>query len=93
MAQVTKICKVCGRPYYGCTNAEKYDGVFRYQTVACSPECGAIYLAEVLKARGITPDTEGKNGEALEDGADTKVQRNSRKKVSKKSASTDLLEK
>lgn len=57
MANVTKICKVCGKSYLGCTNAEKYDGIFRYQTVACSPECGAIYLARVLESRGIKQES------------------------------------
>ncbi len=52
MAIITKTCKICGKKYEGCTNAEKYDGVFRYQTVACSPECGAIYLAQIMKSRG-----------------------------------------
>ncbi len=57
MANVTKVCKVCGKSYLGCTNAEKYDGIFRYQTVACSPECGAIYLAQVMESRGIKQES------------------------------------
>lgn len=57
MANITKICKVCGKRYEGCSNAEKYDDVFRYQTVACSPECGAIYLARVLESRGLPIDS------------------------------------
>ena len=52
MANVIKTCKVCGKKYEGCSDAEKYDGVFRWQTVTCSPECGAIYLADVCRARG-----------------------------------------
>ena len=57
MAIVNKICKVCGKKYEGCTDAEKYDGVFRYQTVTCSPECGSIYLAQIMKSRGVVQDS------------------------------------
>ena len=65
MANVIKTCKVCGKKYEGCSNAEKYDGVFRYQTVACSPECGAIYLARIMEARGLSTDSIESNIESL----------------------------
>ena len=50
MATATKICKVCGKEYPYCKTEYK-PGVFRYQDVACCPEHGSIYLAEVERAR------------------------------------------
>ena len=50
MASVTKKCRVCGASYEACRSA-KQNGVFRWQEVACSPECGAIYLAEINESR------------------------------------------
>lgn len=52
MAKATKICKVCGKEYEYCRTFKQYDGVFRYQDVACCPEHAAIYFAEVDIARG-----------------------------------------
>ena len=72
MANVIKTCKVCGKKYEGCSNAEKYDGVFRYQTVACSPECGAIYLAQIMEARGLSADSVESNIESTPTGKPNK---------------------
>lgn len=47
----TKVCKVCGKEYTVCRNETTYDGVFHWRVVACSPECGAKYLAAVTAAR------------------------------------------
>lgn len=52
MATAIKKCRVCGKDYPACRSARRGDGVFRWKEVACSPECGAIYLARVLEARG-----------------------------------------
>lgn len=52
MATAMKKCRVCGKDYPACRSARRGDGVFRWKEVACSPECGAIYLARVLEARG-----------------------------------------
>lgn len=50
-----RYCKNCGKPYETChTNKPKTD-LFRWQDVACSPECGAAYFAAVLRARGEVP--------------------------------------
>lgn len=50
-------CRVCGKEYEAChTLKPNLNNAFRWQEVACSPECGAIYLAEVNKARGITDE-------------------------------------
>ena len=50
MATATRICKVCGKEYKYCKtwlSTEK----FRYQDVACSPECGSIYFANIASSR------------------------------------------
>ena len=50
MAKGTRICKVCGKEYEYChtwNNTNK----FRYQDVACSPECGALYFAAIEASR------------------------------------------
>lgn len=55
MAKYMKTCRVCGKKYEVCRSfRHNVDSVFRWQEVACSPECGAIYLSRVNKARGIT---------------------------------------
>jgi hypothetical protein len=51
MSTVLKKCKVCGAEYPYCKTIVK-DGVFRYQDVACCPEHGSIYLAQILESRG-----------------------------------------
>lgn len=52
MPITTKVCRVCGKEYEACRSAKTVAGVFRWQEVACSPECGAEYLAKVREARG-----------------------------------------
>ena len=50
MPQGTRICKVCGKEYPYCKTLR--DGnIFRWQDVACSPEHGSEYFAQVLAAR------------------------------------------
>lgn len=51
MPKVMKNCRVCGKSYEACRTVSKAPGVFRWQEVACSPECGAIYLQKVNEAR------------------------------------------
>jgi len=52
MPTVTKICKNCGKPYEACrTLKPRSSKVFRWQDVACSPECGEAYLAAVIASR------------------------------------------
>lgn len=80
MATVIKECKVCGKRYVGCTTAEKYDGVFRYQTVTCSPECGAIYLARVMASRGISAEPQKTEPETARPAAEKKTRKRSVKK-------------
>lgn len=60
MAKAIKKCKICGAEYEYChsfTNSS--DNVYRWQDVACSPKCGNIYFARILRSRGINPEDEG----------------------------------
>ena len=60
--QGTRKCKVCGKEYSYCKTWVSSD-IFRYQDVACSPECGAAYFKQVEAARA---------GSTVEDAADIK---------------------
>lgn len=53
MATAVKKCRVCGKEYEACRSANRAAGVFRWQEVACSPECGNIYLRQINESRGI----------------------------------------
>ena len=59
MASVKQVCRVCGKTYEACHTAKKNVGEFRWQEVACSPECGAEYLRRVMAARAkpVQPQT------------------------------------
>lgn len=52
MNTATKVCKTCGKTYEYCHTFRRDSGVFRWQDVACSPECGQQYLIAVKIARG-----------------------------------------
>lgn len=53
MPKVMKTCRVCGRSYEACRTVNNALGVFRWQEVACSPECGSIYLQKLNESRGV----------------------------------------
>ena len=53
MASAMKKCRVCGKEYEACRSANRVAGVFRWQEVACSPECGSIYLKRINESRGV----------------------------------------
>ena len=53
MATAIKKCRVCGKPYEACHTVRHIAGVFRWQEVACSPECGSIYLAKIEESRRV----------------------------------------
>ena len=53
MARIMKTCRVCGKDYEACRTVSKAVGVFRWQDVACSPECGAVYLRRINESRGL----------------------------------------
>lgn len=48
----TKTCKTCGKQYKVCHTPRRKKNMFRWQDVACSPECGSEYFKAVLIARG-----------------------------------------
>lgn len=50
-----KRCRVCGKEYEPCHSANLQTGVFRWREVACSPECGAVYLRQINESRGVLP--------------------------------------
>ncbi len=51
MSSTLKKCRVCGKEYEACRSANRGDSVFRWREVACSPECGAIYLNQINESR------------------------------------------
>ncbi len=53
MSKVMKTCRVCGRSYEACRTVSNALGVFRWQEVACSPECGSVYLQKLNESRGV----------------------------------------
>lgn len=53
MASAIKVCRVCGKEYEACRSANRSAGVFRWQEVACSPECGAAYLERINESRNV----------------------------------------
>lgn len=55
MAQ-KKQCRICGKDYEPCHSHTNHNGVFRWREVACSPDCGAIYLRRIQESRGLVPD-------------------------------------
>lgn len=55
MGKATKICRVCGKAYEACHTEKKDPSIFRWQDVACSPECGTEYLRRVTEARNPQP--------------------------------------
>ena len=58
MAKGTRICRVCGKEYEYCHSVKVWDGVNRWQDIACCPEHGAQYFAEVLGNSGAKADVE-----------------------------------
>ena len=60
MAKEIKKCNICGAEYEYCHSfVNSSDNVYRWQDVACSPKCGNIYFARILRSRGINPEDEG----------------------------------
>lgn len=51
MASSIKNCRVCGKEYKCCNSYARKVGIFRWQDVACCPDHGAIYLAEIMESR------------------------------------------
>ena len=53
MATAIMKCRVCGKAYEACHTLKRIAGVFRWQEVACSPECGSVYLAKIEASRAV----------------------------------------
>lgn len=51
MPKQTKTCRVCGKTYEACRSIKTGDAVFNWREVACSPECGKIYLHRIMVSR------------------------------------------
>ena len=51
MANKTAPCRVCGKLFVPCNKSSAEIGAFNYREVACSPECGQVYLKRVLDVR------------------------------------------
>lgn len=66
MPKAIKTCRVCGKEYEACHTNKSSNGTFRWQDVACSPECGAIYLAQIRASRGEAIDSVLENSTASE---------------------------
>lgn len=58
MPKVIKTCKVCGSQYEACHTLRNGSDLFRWQDVACSPECGSKYFNEILESREIKRESE-----------------------------------
>lgn len=63
MASVKMSCRVCGKEYEPCRTASRRPDVFHWQEVACSPECGAIYLQRILESRKPAATSFGATGQ------------------------------
>ncbi len=67
-------CRVCGKEYEPCRTAIRAPGVFHWQEVACSPECGEVYLRRIMESRrsAHAPGESGRGEEErqIEDAAD-----------------------
>lgn len=49
-----KNCRVCGKKYDACKRPAMSGTAFNYKEVACSPECGAEYIKQVMASRTST---------------------------------------
>ncbi len=56
MPAVTKKCRACGKDYKACPDTRVTTDKFRWQDVACSPECGAVYFRKIAESRGVTTE-------------------------------------
>lgn len=63
MPKAKKICKVCGASYEACHTLKRDADPFRWQDVACSPECGGEYFRRVMESR--KPVTKQKRTKAV----------------------------
>lgn len=53
-----KVCRVCGVSYEACNSARRGGTSFNWREVACSPECGMVYLDKITASRSIVEPVE-----------------------------------
>lgn len=58
MPKQTKTCRVCGATYEACNSIRTGSKVFNWREVACSPECGMVYLDRITASRSIVEPVE-----------------------------------
>nr|DAG55814.1 MAG TPA: hypothetical protein [Caudoviricetes sp.] len=73
MAKVIKQCRICGKNYEYCHSCRKGDITFRWQEVACSPECGRMYFDQILRERGQLPPLSAQSTPPLSHITDTLI--------------------
>lgn len=72
---------MCGKSYESCRTTHNDPGVFRWQEVACSPECGAIYLQKLKESRGLCANKQIDKTADIPTSKSEPVKRPARKKV------------
>lgn len=60
MAKQTKTCRVCGTTYDACNSVRTGSSTFNWREVACSPECGTIYLERIIASRSTSEEPKAK---------------------------------
>lgn len=58
MPKQIKTCRVCGTAYEACNSARSGSNAFNWREVACSPECGMVYLDRITASRSIVEPVE-----------------------------------
>lgn len=58
MPKQIKTCRVCGATYEACNSARAGNKAFNWREVACSPECGMVYLDRITASRSIVEPVE-----------------------------------
>lgn len=58
MPKHIKTCRVCGKQYSSCKSIRTGSPVFNWREVACSHECGEIYLQSIIESRSKPRDVE-----------------------------------
>lgn len=92
MAKLAK-CRVCGKPYKICINCGRSGSGYNWRRVACSPECGDIYLQRIIESRRTEPVEEASQKIEQEEKVETPKSDEQKETVTKKqSPKEDLIE-
>lgn len=60
MPKIIKKCEICGKEYEYCHTLFVGSNAFRWQEVACSPECGKIFFDKVMAVRKADAEAQAK---------------------------------